>query len=139
MATAEVSDSEKKSRFKNEPTKVELKPPVECNWKKGQVVTFNTLKKLFFGKQFHYYLPEKGKLRITNITADSSGRSFTIQAKVVGDKTKEYSWVQFWWERGDKDNRKEGFYYCGISHNQPESTPVSKKPARKKKKTSRKK
>jgi len=47
--------SENASRFKSEPTVVIPKPPVDCNWKKSQVITFTNLKKLF-AKPFHHAL-----------------------------------------------------------------------------------
>ena len=130
--------SENASRFKSEPTVVIPKPPVDCNWKKSQVITFTNLKKLF-AKPFHHALKETGKVRITQIVPDSSGRSFTIHAKLVGDKTLEYTWTQFWWERGPKENRKEGFYYCALFNNQPNSNPSDTKPARSRNKSKRKK
>ena len=121
----------KGSRVRKEPTVVKPKPPVECNWKKGQVVAVSTLKKLFFARD-DYLFPEAGSIRITKIKPDNSGRQYSIEAKKVGEKSIQYSWQQFWWERGPSDARKESFFYCALYSNDPKNL-VTIKPARRRK------
>ena len=113
-----VMEEKRENRIRKEPTVVEPKPPVECNWKQGQAMAVSTVKKLF-GPRFHCLLPESGRIRISKIIPDESGRSYTIHAKKVGERTLEYSWLQFWWERGPPDARKEGFFYTALANNHP--------------------
>jgi len=127
MADAKVS------RVQKEPTVVEPKPPVECNWKKGQVVAVSTLKKLFFVRD-NYLFPEAGSIRITKITPDNSGRQYSVEGKMVGEKTIQFSWQQFWWERGPPNARKESFFYCALYSNYSKNL-VTTKPTRKRRKS----
>tara|TARA_R100000900_G_scaffold141388_1_gene122435 strand:+ start:1092 stop:1484 length:393 start_codon:yes stop_codon:yes gene_type:complete len=118
---------ESESRFSKEPTVVEPLPPVECNWKKGQTMAASTLRKCF-GPAMQKYLPESGRLRIANIIESDTGRHFTIEARVVGDKKTGFMWHQMWWVRGPEDKRVEGFFYSGLRQLNP--TPAPSPPAR---------
>lgn len=121
---------EAESRIRSEPTVVEPLPPVDCNWKKGQTLAASTFRKCF-GSTFHKYLPQSGRVRISEIIVHESGRHFTIQAKVVGDRTKTYSWYQMWWVRGPKDKRVEGFFYSGLRVDDSNAPLPTNPPARK--------
>ena len=118
---------ESESRFSKEPTVVEPLPPVECNWKKGQTMAASTLRKCF-GPAMQKYLPESGRLRIANIIESDTGRHFTIEARIVGDKKTGFMWHQMWWVRGPEDKRVEGFFYSGLRQLTP--TPALSPPAR---------
>lgn len=128
---------EAESRIRSEPTVVEPLPPVECNWKKGQTFAVSTLKK-HFGPTWHKYLPESGRLRIANIGESETGRHFTIEARVVGDKSTGFMWHQMWWVRGPKDERVEGFFYSGLrglNPPAPASPPARRKRAGRKRRS----
>ena len=118
---------ESESRFSKEPTVVEPLPPVECNWKKGQTFAVSTLKKKF-GPYWRKRLPESGRMRIADIVESHTGRHFTIEARVVGDKNTGFMWHQMWWVRGPEDKRVEGFFYSGLRQLNP--TPAPSPPAR---------
>ncbi len=127
-------EEEAESRFSKEPTVVEPLPPVECNWKKGQTLAASTLQKCF-GSAWHKYLPQTGRVRISNIIESHTGRHFTIEAKVVGNRKVTYSWHQMWWVRGPEDERVEGFFYSGLRVDNPDNAVPATTPARRRKTT----
>jgi hypothetical protein len=81
----------------------------ECEWVKGNSYAVSTFKKLF-PPIYRKVLPEEGKLRIKKVHPTSHRYGgYVIEAVVVGAKTEEYTWTQFWWTTQDK------FYYANVS------------------------
>ena len=74
----------------------------ECNWVKGRSYSVKTFKKVL-PPISHKRLPASGKLRITKITPTSHKYGgYNMEACLVGDKTQEFTWIQFWWTTQDK-------------------------------------
>jgi len=80
----------------------------ECNWVKGRSYSVKSFKKVL-PPISHKRLPASGKLRITKILPTSHKYGgYHVEACLVGDKTQEFTWIQFWWTTQDK------FYYANF-------------------------
>ena len=89
----------------------------ECNWVKGRSYSVKTFKKVL-PPISHKRLPASGKLRITKITPTSHKYGgYHVEACLVGDKTQEFTWIQFWWTTQDK------FYYANFGSPRPVTPP----------------
>ena len=101
----------------------------ECPWVKGKSYAISSFKKVF-PPIYQKALPEDGKFKIKKVHPTSHRYGgYIVEAVVVGNKTEEYTWTQFWWTTQEK------FYYANVSKVRKDAPPARKKRTRRKRNT----